>query len=245
MRMSTDKVDVEVEAEAEGLFHPAVEVADRTAARRVVGWLLEAGEELPARRRRVRPRRGRGAGRCRGRRPSAAAPAAAAPLERTGRLFVTPNARRVAGERGIDVAQLRGTGPNGRIITADVLEAPAAAAAAAARVECGIAAGAPRRCRRGRRSRLGARERPGREGAPRGHHRGRGGPVPAEPGCAAEVIPLTGMRGVIASRMHASLHEMAQLTLGTDATMDAAVALRAQLKEQWAGRHRRFRRSPT
>jgi pyruvate dehydrogenase E2 component (dihydrolipoamide acetyltransferase) len=50
---------------------------------------------------------------------------------------------------------------------------------------------------------------------------------------AAEVIPLTGIRGVIASRMHASLQEMAQLTLGTEATMDAAVALRAQLKEQW------------
>jgi pyruvate dehydrogenase E2 component (dihydrolipoamide acetyltransferase) len=41
------------------------------------------------------------------------------------------------------------------------------------------------------------------------------------------------MRGVIATRMHASLQEMAQLTLGTEATMDAAMALRAQLKEQW------------
>jgi pyruvate dehydrogenase E2 component (dihydrolipoamide acetyltransferase) len=33
--------------------------------------------------------------------------------------------------------------------------------------------------------------------------------------------------------MHASLHEMAQLTLGLDATMDAAIALRTQLKQQW------------
>jgi pyruvate dehydrogenase E2 component (dihydrolipoamide acetyltransferase) len=41
------------------------------------------------------------------------------------------------------------------------------------------------------------------------------------------------MRRVIATRMHASLQEMAQLTLGTEATMDAAVVLRAQLKEQW------------
>jgi pyruvate dehydrogenase E2 component (dihydrolipoamide acetyltransferase) len=57
----------------------------------------------------------------------------------------------------------------------------------------------------------------------------------AEPAvAAAEVIPLTGMRGVIASRMHASLQEMAQLTLGTEAVMDAAVALRAELKRQWA-----------
>jgi len=57
---------------------------------------------------------------------------------------------------------------------------------------------------------------------------------PAESPAAAAVIPLTGMRGVIASRMHASLSEMAQLTLGTDATMDAALELRAQLKQQWA-----------
>ena len=42
------------------------------------------------------------------------------------------------------------------------------------------------------------------------------------------------MRGVIASRMHTSLQEMAQLTLGTEAEMDAAIALRAQLKEQWS-----------
>ena len=41
------------------------------------------------------------------------------------------------------------------------------------------------------------------------------------------------MRGVIATRMHASLQEMAQLTLGTEATMDAAVALRAELKQHW------------
>jgi pyruvate dehydrogenase E2 component (dihydrolipoamide acetyltransferase) len=34
--------------------------------------------------------------------------------------------------------------------------------------------------------------------------------------------------------MHASLTEMAQLTLGTEVTMDAAVALRGQLKQQWS-----------
>ena len=41
------------------------------------------------------------------------------------------------------------------------------------------------------------------------------------------------MRRVIATRMHASLQEMAQLTLGTEANMDTAMALRAQLKQQW------------
>ncbi len=42
----------------------------------------------------------------------------------------------------------------------------------------------------------------------------------------AEVIPLTGMRGTIARRMHASLQEMAQLTLTMDADLTIVVAER-------------------
>ncbi|HEY2589493.1 MAG TPA: dihydrolipoamide acetyltransferase family protein [Tepidisphaeraceae bacterium] len=37
------------------------------------------------------------------------------------RVFVTPLARRIAAEKGIDLHQLRGSGPNGRIVQADVL----------------------------------------------------------------------------------------------------------------------------
>lgn len=50
---------------------------------------------------------------------------------------------------------------------------------------------------------------------------------------AGDEIPLRGMRGVIAERMHQSLQEMAQLTMGRDVRMDRAVALRAQLGEEW------------
>jgi pyruvate/2-oxoglutarate dehydrogenase complex dihydrolipoamide acyltransferase (E2) component len=42
------------------------------------------------------------------------------------------------------------------------------------------------------------------------------------------------MRGTIARRMHESLHEMAQLTLGTDVSADAIVRLREELKDAWA-----------
>lgn len=42
------------------------------------------------------------------------------------------------------------------------------------------------------------------------------------------------MRGTIARRMHASLQEMAQLTHGYEVRMDAVVALREQLKQEWA-----------
>ena len=195
LRLATDKVDAEVEAEGSGLFHPAVEPGAELPPGALIGWLLEAGEEVPS-----------GAAVLEEPPPphipaEAAAPVVGEPgaLTRTGRLFASPNARRVAREREVDITQLNGTGPGGRIITADVLDAAARQAAAQAPASASPAAPA-----------AAAAQAP-----------------------AAQVIPLTGMRGVIASRMHASLQEMAQLTLGTEAVMDAAVALRAQLKEQW------------
>jgi pyruvate dehydrogenase E2 component (dihydrolipoamide acetyltransferase) len=49
-----------------------------------------------------------------------------------GRLKASPLARRIARERGIDLAQLRGTGPEGRIVAEDVERAEAAPARAPA-----------------------------------------------------------------------------------------------------------------
>ena len=64
-------------------------------------------------------------------------PAPAAPARRTGeRIFASPLARRIAAEKGLDLAQIRGSGPHGRIVKADVeglaAGAPPAAAVAAA-----------------------------------------------------------------------------------------------------------------
>jgi pyruvate dehydrogenase E2 component (dihydrolipoyllysine-residue acetyltransferase) len=238
LRLATDKVDVEVEAEGAGLFHPAVASGVDLPPGALIGWLLEAGEEVPS-----------GAAALEAPPPphitaEAQTPVVGEPgaLTRTGRLFASPNARRVARERGVDVAQLTGTGPGGRVITADVLEAAAApggpgpvpevvspqvvsplvrrdAAAAGVELSTVVATGPGGKVLRSDVLAAAARQAPD-------------GAAPAA--AAAQVIPLTGMRGVIASRMHASLQEMAQLTLGTEAAMDAAVALRAQLKEQWA-----------
>ena len=236
MRLATDKVEVDVEAEAAGLFHPAVAQGSELPPGALVGWLLAEGEAVPATSAAA---------------PSAptaaphpaepvvaAEPGALTPPTQTGRQFVSPNARRVARERGVDVTQLRGTGPSGRVITADVIDAleqPAVAASAAQAqgpgvvsplvrrdaVAAGVDLGAVPAGPGGKIRRADVIAAAARQGA-------------AEPGLPAQVIPLTGMRGVIASRMHASLQEMAQLTLGTDATMDAAVDLRARLKEQWS-----------
>jgi len=240
LRLATDKVDVEVEAEGAGLFHPAVQSGVELPPGALIGWLLEAGEEVPS-----------GAAALEAPPPphipaEAQTPVVGEPgaLTRTGRLFASPNARRVARERGVGIAELNGTGPGGRIITADVLDAAAAApggpgaapkvvsplvrrdaAAAGVDLSAVVATGPGGKVLRSDVLAAAAKQAPPAAAAAK--------LASAAPAPAAQVIPLTGMRGVIASRMHASLREMAQLTLGTEAVMDAAVALRAQLKEQW------------
>jgi pyruvate dehydrogenase E2 component (dihydrolipoamide acetyltransferase) len=46
------------------------------------------------------------------------------------RIFASPLARRIAGQKGLDLAKVTGSGPRGRIVAADVEKAPAPAAAA-------------------------------------------------------------------------------------------------------------------
>ena len=67
--------------------------------------------------------------------PPAPTPAAPAPAPADGQVRASPIARRLARERGIDLALVAGTGPNGRITERDIEEyqpAPAAAEPAAA-----------------------------------------------------------------------------------------------------------------
>ncbi len=47
----------------------------------------------------------------------------AAPVSADGRVFISPLAKRLARERGIDYSRIRGSGPNGRIIKNDILQA--------------------------------------------------------------------------------------------------------------------------
>jgi pyruvate dehydrogenase E2 component (dihydrolipoamide acetyltransferase) len=59
---------------------------------------------------------------------------------RIGGRTVTPLARRLATERGIDLSQMRGSGPHGRIVAQDIKQAPAAKPAAAAVAPAGLSA---------------------------------------------------------------------------------------------------------
>ncbi len=70
------------------------------------------------------------------------------------------------------------------------------------------------------------------------HARSHGGGAPraVQPAASAgpqpgDTVPLKGMRGIIAERMHGSLQEMAQLTLAMDVDMDRCIELRDQMKD--------------
>jgi len=119
-----------------------------------------------------------------------------------GEIKSSPLARRLAEELGVDLANVRGTGPNGRIVKEDV---EAAAKAPRLRVvPSGPEAAAP----------------PVRIAAPGGAR-------------AGEAIPLRGMRKTIATRMFESLRTTAQLTMDMDVRIDDCVRLREQLSAEW------------
>jgi len=235
LRLATDKVDVDVEAEAGGLFHPVVPAGATVPAGALIGWLLAEGE---------RPPEDAGASMQPTDAPTALAgtgAAAAAPaVDGIGeRLLSSPNARRVAAAADVDLRVVRGTGPGGRIVSEDVEEFLAALPGdLTAPLPPGGTSSSPlvRKLAKERGIDLSEVNGTGPGGRIRRSDLEAVAPavVPA-PVRSGEVIPLTGMRGTIARRMHASLQEMAQLTHGYEVRMDAVVSLRDRLKEEWAG----------
>jgi pyruvate dehydrogenase E2 component (dihydrolipoamide acetyltransferase) len=135
--------------------------------------------------------------------PAAPAPAAPAPAAKLaaapagGRIFASPLAKRIAAEKGLDLSRITGSGPNGRIVKADVESAKPGAPPAVAPV----AAPAPRAA------------------PPSG-----GQPVFVAPGDTR--VPHTAVRKVIARRMLESKQTVPHFYLTVDLEIDALLAAR-------------------
>ncbi|XP_033182235.1 LOW QUALITY PROTEIN: dihydrolipoyllysine-residue acetyltransferase component of pyruvate dehydrogenase complex, mitochondrial [Anabas testudineus] len=132
--------------------------------------------------------------------PAPAAPTAAAP--RKGRVFVSPLAKKLAAEKGIDLALVSGSGPEGRITRKDIenFVPPKAAPAVAAAPTPAAVPAAPARA--------------------------AGSWAPA--GTFTD-IPISNIRKVIAQRLMQSKQTIPHYYLSVDVNMDQVLELRKEL----------------
>jgi pyruvate dehydrogenase E2 component (dihydrolipoamide acetyltransferase) len=212
--IETDKATMEVEAVDEGVLGRIL-VADGTQGVKVndpIAILVDPGEKVPS----AAPAPAAAPTPA----PPAAAPAAApapapvapapvapapvapAPVANghdTSRVFASPLARRMAKQAGLDLAAVKGSGPNGRIVRADIetaLAKPAAAPASAPAAK--PAAPAP-------------------------------APVSAAGLPPHTLVPHSTMRRVIARRLSEAKATIPHFYVSIDVELDALMALRAQL----------------
>lgn len=122
LEVETDKAVVEVEAQGSGvLAGVTAKAGDVVPVGQTIAWLVQPGEAVPS---------GSGAPTQTGRKmeaPPAAAGAAAsvapaAPASMAG-ARISPKARRLAREHGIDILTLQGSGSGGEILADDILKA--------------------------------------------------------------------------------------------------------------------------
>jgi pyruvate dehydrogenase E2 component (dihydrolipoamide acetyltransferase) len=133
------------------------------------------------------------------------APAAAATVQPAdGRVKASPLARKIAGQTGVDLRLIQGTGPGGRIIRRDVEAAQAAPRPAAA---AGV---------------LRPAAAPSRPDA-------AAFVVPPRPEAEFEDVAMTPMRAAIAKRMPMSKAPVPHFYVTSEVDMDAAWKLREQL----------------
>jgi len=145
--------------------------------------------------------------------PAQAAPESPSPSGGEGqdRIKASPLARRLAQAQNIDLGSLKGSGPNGRIVRADI---DAAAGKTPASAPAGAQAAAP-------------------AAAPAGH---AVLPGPNEEAIPHEAIKLTNMRKTIARRLTESKQQVPHIYLTVDIQLDALLKLRGELNAGLASR---------
>ncbi|MBP6441845.1 MAG: pyruvate dehydrogenase complex dihydrolipoamide acetyltransferase [Sphingorhabdus sp.] len=137
--------------------------------------------------------------------PTAAAPrsqaavATPAPSQNNDRVIASPLAKRIANNKGLDLTAVAGTGPNGRIVKADV-EALSGGTVAATASNAGLHAEAP-----------------------------VAKPAAIDTDIPHEVVKLSNMRKTIARRLTESKQQVPHIYLTVDVRLDALLKLRGEL----------------
>jgi pyruvate dehydrogenase E2 component (dihydrolipoamide acetyltransferase) len=194
VEIETDKATMTYEADADGVLQIVAGEGDTLPVGEVIARLNGKGEGSGVSRQASEPEPEPEPP------PAPEAPTTAPPAQRDGdqqrdggeRIKASPIARRMAKEKGLDLASLQGTGPGGRIVKADIEGAKPEVAAA-----------------------------PEPAAVPEPQPTGKG---------ETELVDLTRTQALIARRMAESKATVPDFTLQVDIDMDAAVAMRAQLK---------------
>ena len=199
--IETDKATMEVEAVDEGILGRILvpDGSEGVAVNAPIAILVQPGEAVPsAPATPVSPAAPAA--------PPPAAPApAAAPLAAAagsppaGRVFASPLAKRIAQQANLDLASLTGSGPNGRIVRADVEAALAAGPAAAPAPRPAVAPTAPSAAK---------------------------AVAITEP---HRLVPHSSMRKVIARRLTEAKQSVPHFYLSMDIELDALLKLRTEL----------------
>jgi len=214
--VETDKVTNQVEAEVGGILRHVVREGSSVPVANVVAYILQEGEALPSGVRPVVPQ------------PQAARPAvppspSAAPAQA---VRASPAARRRARELGVDLQGVPGTGPDGAVTVEDVERYAAQKAAPEAPSEVRITPAARHLAQE-----LGVDLASVTPSGPGGRITRedveRAAAQKAAPAPEEVIVPLEGVRAVIAQRMHRSLQETAQVTLATEVDATNLVQARA------------------
>lgn len=139
--------------------------------------------------------------------PTASPPSAAPGLGRApghkGRVIVSPLAKKLAAEKGIDLAQVKGTGPDGRIIKKDIDSFVPSKVAPARAVEAAPLAAPPPRAA-----------------------------AAAPPTGVFTDIPISNIRKVIAQRLMQSKQTIPHYYLSIDVDMGEILVLRKELNQE-------------
>jgi pyruvate dehydrogenase E2 component (dihydrolipoamide acetyltransferase) len=143
-----------------------------------------------------------------------AAPAASTPAPKAGdgsRIFSSPLARRLAKEAGLDLSQVAGSGPRGRVIKSDIEKAVAGGSGKAAEAPAagGAAAPAPAMAK-------GSSDDQVLKLFAEGSY---------------ELLPHDGMRKTIASRLTESSQTVPSYFVSMDCELDALLKLRAEINK--------------
>ena len=113
--ITTEKVTFEIPSSSAGILHHVAEVGANLRVAELLGYILAEGETLPKNAEpEIAPANERANGQLRTVVPQQA------PSVGTS-LRISPAARRLAKQHGIDLSLMQGSGPGGRIVEADIL----------------------------------------------------------------------------------------------------------------------------